>query len=273
MERPNFYGIIPASVRYCTGLMPNAKLLYCEITALANERGYCWASNQYFAEVLSVDATTVSRWISALRKYGFIKVVINKAAGNQRHIYTNEGATLLTKKSIGISKKINTYTQKSQDPIDEKVKRNSKRRSSKTDYVVRTYGEKNAEPDPAKKAPPVAAVPPKLFSESEWYCAPGDDGREAAIERFRARVISLVPETEGADFLHYYQRAEKWSQTKSAKAENWPEQVAKWIVADAGRAARNNNQPKPSSNGNDRSKLDKTRIFDRAARIAERIGG
>ena len=48
-EKPNYYSILPAIVRYDPDLTPTAKLLYSEITSLVNKTGICWASDKYFA--------------------------------------------------------------------------------------------------------------------------------------------------------------------------------------------------------------------------------
>ena len=69
----NYYAIIPANVRYDKDLTPNAKLLYGELTALSNEKGYCWASNSYFSELYGVSKKTVSNWIASLDEKGFVK--------------------------------------------------------------------------------------------------------------------------------------------------------------------------------------------------------
>ena len=79
--KPNYYAIIPATVRY-SKLKPNTKLLYGEITALASKEGYCFASNRYFANLYDVTKNTISSWISDLKKEGFITVMIVKE-GNQ----------------------------------------------------------------------------------------------------------------------------------------------------------------------------------------------
>lgn len=68
----NYYAIIPANVRYDTGLSPNAKLLYGEITALCNEKGFCWAGNSYFSELYSKDKSTIARWLKQLENKGYI---------------------------------------------------------------------------------------------------------------------------------------------------------------------------------------------------------
>ena len=105
-EKPNYYAIIPANVRYST-LKPNAKLLYGEITALSNKVGYCFASNSYFAELYNVNKNTVSRWLGDLKRLGFINIIIERDKNNQ-----------IIKRTLAIVKKDNS-------PIDEKVKDNN----------------------------------------------------------------------------------------------------------------------------------------------------
>lgn len=71
-QQRSYYAIIPANVRYDKDLAPNAKLLYGEITALCNEKGYCWASNQYFAELYGVSDLSVKRWVNSLVTKGYV---------------------------------------------------------------------------------------------------------------------------------------------------------------------------------------------------------
>lgn len=89
--KKSYYAIIPAEVRYDEELPPNAKLLYGEITSLCNEKGYCWATNQYFADLYKVSKITVSRWISTLYKKGYIAVETLYKEGTKeiigRHLY------------------------------------------------------------------------------------------------------------------------------------------------------------------------------------------
>lgn len=73
--KPTYFAIIPAHVRY-SELKPNAKLLYGEITALSNKFGYCFATNNYFAELYNVSKNTVSIWVNQLKEKDFISVEI-----------------------------------------------------------------------------------------------------------------------------------------------------------------------------------------------------
>ena len=113
MEKPSYYAILPANVRYAETLTPNAKLLYAEITALAQKDGTCWASNKYFAKLYNVTPETVSRWVSVLVVNGFVLRQITYLKGtkqiDKRYLQLNQE---------GIDKIIKT-------PIDKIVKDNN----------------------------------------------------------------------------------------------------------------------------------------------------
>ena len=109
MEKPNFYGIMPANVRYDKNLKPMEKILYTEITALSNKEGYCFASNSYFGELYEVNKKTVSTWVNNLEKQGYIKIVLIYKQGTkeitERRIYINQ-------KVSPVNKNVDTYPQK-----------------------------------------------------------------------------------------------------------------------------------------------------------------
>ena len=71
-EKPSYYAVIPASVRYDKNLNANAKLLYGEITCLCNKEGYCWASNSYFASLYGVSSRSITNWLNSLEENGYI---------------------------------------------------------------------------------------------------------------------------------------------------------------------------------------------------------
>ena len=73
MEKPNYYAIIPAEVRYSKKLTPNAKLLYAEITALCNMNGKCTASTQYFCRLYEVSRGSIQNWLKMLDDNGYIE--------------------------------------------------------------------------------------------------------------------------------------------------------------------------------------------------------
>lgn len=76
-EKTNYYAIIPAPVRYDKDLIPSAKLLYGEITALSTQEGYCWATNKHFADLYKTSEKTITRWVKSLEAKGYIKSEVN----------------------------------------------------------------------------------------------------------------------------------------------------------------------------------------------------
>ena len=119
-SKNNYYAIIPATVRYNKDLKPNEKLLYGEITALANSKGFCFASNRYFAELYKVTIHTVSQWISHLEKLGYVNIELikdDKKEIKERRIYISD--------TPYIQKDTYPYVLKSTYPIYKKVQDNN----------------------------------------------------------------------------------------------------------------------------------------------------
>lgn len=73
MEKPEYFTILPAAVRYDPKLSAGAKLLYSEIAALAGSTGCCWATNAYFMRLFEVGESSVIRWIRQLMARGYLK--------------------------------------------------------------------------------------------------------------------------------------------------------------------------------------------------------
>jgi len=74
-EKPSYYAIIPAEVRYSKKLTPNAKLLYAEITALCNMNGKCTASTEYFCRLYEVSRVSIQKWLKNLEDNNYINRV------------------------------------------------------------------------------------------------------------------------------------------------------------------------------------------------------
>lgn len=123
-QQPNYYSILPANVRYDKRLKANEKLLFSEITALSNKKGFCHASNAYFAELYGVTKVTISGWINHLKDCGYLKI---KTTYQGKQI---SGRTL-TPVVDPIKEKVNT-------PIKEKV--NPLLKKTLTPYSKKVYG-------------------------------------------------------------------------------------------------------------------------------------
>jgi len=127
-EKPNYYGILPAHVRYAK-IKPMAKIMYTEITALSNKHGYCHASNAYFADLYEVHKNTVSLWINELEKNGFVKIKITKLEnGFDRKIFIQT----YQQKAEGVSTKtLRGYQQKAEHNITSIILQEKREKNNK----------------------------------------------------------------------------------------------------------------------------------------------
>ena len=182
----SYYAILPANVRYDKNITPNAKLLYAEITALCNDKGYCWAGNAYFAELYGVTKTSISNWISSLQKNGYIDVQLiykeNSKEIQSRHISIAN--------NIPIQDNLDTYTKNIVGGIQKNFTDNTKIINTKKDEIISkdiiTQKQKSLVPKETKKAKKTKDIVTmrnmiNAFTENESI-------REKLLEYFNMRV-------------------------------------------------------------------------------------
>jgi hypothetical protein len=119
-EKPSYYAIIPAEVRYDNDLRANEKLLYGEITALSKQTGECWAGNNYFCELYNVKPNAIAVWIRHLKEKRYIDIEYKyKGKEIQQRIIKIGGiqkdSTYYSKEYEGIHKKIPGGIQKDKE--------------------------------------------------------------------------------------------------------------------------------------------------------------
>ena len=158
-EKPNYYAIIPADVRYDPKLTSTEKLLYGEITSLTQKIGECWASNKYFANLYDVEPQSISRMIKHLteREHITYKIVYkeNKKEIEKRII------------SIPINKNVNTYYQKCYEGINKNVKRgiNKNVKENNTSINITSINNKKNNKEEKEKLEQYI----KEVGESRWF--------------------------------------------------------------------------------------------------------
>ena len=122
-QKPSYYSILTADVRYHDKLSPFDKLLYSDITALTNKKGYCNASNKYFSKVFNKSIRAISRSISTLSDNSLITTTLIRDENNEiveRKIYLNQTV------SIGMEENVYTPIAKNDDtPIAKNVQYNN----------------------------------------------------------------------------------------------------------------------------------------------------
>ena len=146
-DKPGYWAVIPAGVRYDPDLPPSAKLLYAEISSLTDAAGYCFASNAYFERLYDLSERTIIRLLRILERRGWIRTEENTGGKATRKIYAGvnpaagAAADPLTKMSV---------------PPDKNVRENSKENRKKNN---------------PPKAPQGAAWEPEMF-ERFWKAYP-----------------------------------------------------------------------------------------------------
>ena len=87
LQKPGYWAVLPAVVRYDRQLPDKAKLLYAEISSLTEQRGYCYANNEYFQNLYDITDRTVRRLLQALQTAGYIRIQDGDGGAGRRKIY------------------------------------------------------------------------------------------------------------------------------------------------------------------------------------------
>lgn len=205
-ERPAYWAVIPASVRYDTELSPNAKLLYGEVTALSDKLGYCYAQNSYFSKLFGLSDRSITRLFAALAERGYLRVDVIRDEATQevleRRIYAvcgQEAAVPPPDKIVGTPPDNFDTT-----PPDKNVQENN----TSIEYIppiVPQGGQAKK-----KKTKSVPAWKPERF-EAFWKFYPRHEDRVSAVREWDR----LKPDDALIDAIA---RALKWQ----VRAEDWP---------------------------------------------------
>lgn len=155
LESPSFYAILTADVRYDKSIPANAKLLFAEITALANKEGYCFASNNYFAKLYEVTPQAISKWVNLLQKAGYIIIdyIRDGKEIKERHIFVGNKSKnvstnideVSTNIDEGINKGLMGYQQKIKDNITNNNKLNNTLNNTLNTPTISDYEDRIAQ--------------------------------------------------------------------------------------------------------------------------------
>lgn len=140
--RPGYWAVLPAGVRYDDRIPASAKVLYAELSALAEADGYCWAGNDYLAQVFRMTEKSIREQLHALEDAGYIRIEAQRGNHNvmiDRRIYV--GLNPLQAQTEPLNEKV--------QPLNEKVQRHINKNNNISPPII---------PRQASKADDAAAV-------------------------------------------------------------------------------------------------------------------
>lgn len=208
MNDSNYYGILPAIVRYDEEISDFQKILFTEITCLSNTWGYCTALNPYFAKVFKKTPETISRCISKLASKKYIRVSFEGTDNSNRKIYPlldiygNQSDGVLTKMSRGIDKNVNRG-------IDKNVNYNSNIESNNKTNIKKGENKEVFTPPQREE---VLTVYAQIFTDSK-------------VKNARAWA-----DWEATKFFDHY-AANGWkvgSKGRLTPMKNWQQAATRW---------------------------------------------
>ena len=147
MEKSDLKGLwMPSEILINNKLSDKEKIILSMIMYLSKDKGYCFATNNYFSDILNVTVVSISRIINSLKKKSYIKINMNYKSNSKeienRQIIPLKEAMNRYYQNCGytINKNDKTDYQNYKMPInsnDKDIKKNIKNKK----YIGREYSE------------------------------------------------------------------------------------------------------------------------------------
>ena len=81
MNKSDLKGLwMPSEILINNKLSDKEKIILSMIIYLSKDKGYCFATNNYFSAILNVTVVSISRIINSLKKKNYIKTNMNTAS-------------------------------------------------------------------------------------------------------------------------------------------------------------------------------------------------
>ena len=109
---------IPAEILLNKDLSDKEKIILSMILYLSEEKGSCFASNKYIANIVNVTPERVSKIISSLKDKGYVKVKLK---------YKTDSKEIEERQITPIVENINRYSEELQEGIDNNNYSNSEK--------------------------------------------------------------------------------------------------------------------------------------------------
>lgn len=103
MEKSDLKGLwMPSEILINNKLSDKEKIILSMIIYLSKDKGYCFATNNYFSDILNVTVVSISRIINSLKKKSYIKINMN---------YKSNSKEIENRQIIPLKEAMNRYYQ------------------------------------------------------------------------------------------------------------------------------------------------------------------
>ena len=194
-----------------TLLTSTHKQIVKKIHLLSKEKGYCWATNQFFAEELGLSASGINKAITRLVELGFVNRVIIR---DERKMVIERKLTLSTKF-------IKLFVVKATEEIKKNIKKVKKMKINKDDE------NKSESPKEYKVSNEIEVIFKKLFGEETFVDHQEQLSKYESLindsERIKSVLLRVSKSNINSNLFNYLETAfknEKESLTNLTKKNN-----------------------------------------------------